>query len=72
MKKTFVFLVFSLVSIGASGQSRYDSLWSDPEVEQRIQQGIETNRKGDASINIISKKGKIAKKFENRDPATDT
>jgi hypothetical protein len=61
MKKVFVFLTFSLITTWASGQSRYDSLWSDPAVEQRIQQGIETHRKGEASITIISKKGKLPK-----------
>jgi endo-1,4-beta-xylanase len=61
MKKIFVFLTLNLITTWVSAQNRYDSLWSAPAVEQRIQQGIETNRKGDASITVNSKKGKLPK-----------
>ncbi len=38
--------------------SRYDSLWNDPAVEKRIQDGIETNRKGDFTLELVDSRGK--------------
>ncbi|GAB2565194.1 endo-1,4-beta-xylanase [Spirosoma areae] len=37
---------------------RYDSLWQDSAVETRIQQGIETHRKGDFTLTLADKQGK--------------
>lgn len=38
--------------------ARYDSLWSDPAVEARIQRGIEQHRKGDFTLMLTDKAGK--------------
>lgn len=61
MKKLVIFLGLCFMVIDTFGQSRYDSLWSNAAVEQRIQQGIEKNRKGDAAILISTKNGKLPK-----------
>lgn len=42
---------------GYAQTSRLDSLWNDPAIEQRIEKGIETNRKGDFTIPIPAFKG---------------
>lgn len=45
------------MSLTAYGQqydtSVFDKLWADPEIETRIQDGIEENRKGTATIKIL-------------------
>lgn len=38
--------------------NKLDSLWNDPAIEQRIQTGIEKNRKGDFTIQLKNYKGK--------------
>jgi len=38
--------------------TKLDSLWNDPVVEERINKGIETNRKGDFTISFPAFKGK--------------
>lgn len=37
---------------------RYRSLWRAPALEERIRRGIETNRKGDAVIEVVGRDGK--------------
>jgi endo-1,4-beta-xylanase len=61
MNRLFVLLILSLTLNHVSGQSRYDSLWADPAVENRIQNGIEKNRKADAVIRLNPAKGKLRK-----------
>ncbi|GAB3965024.1 hypothetical protein GCM10028806_03510 [Spirosoma terrae] len=56
-------LYFLLITIPGLAQStRYDSLWSDPAIESRIQQGIETYRKGDFTLTLTDKQGKPIQK----------
>lgn len=60
MKK--IILLLALIGSGAihvlAQSARYDSIWSDPAVDKRINEGIEANRKGDFSISIPAYKGK--------------
>ncbi len=56
-------LILSIFIFAGSHQSfaqttKLDSLWNDPEVEVRINKGIETNRKGDFTISFPAFKGK--------------
>ncbi|WP_343702146.1 endo-1,4-beta-xylanase [Chitinophaga sp.] len=46
MMKKITILCCLFLPLAAAAQSRYDSLWNDPVVEQRIQQGIKANRMG--------------------------
>jgi len=56
-------LLFLFVTNQILAQStRYDSLWNDPAIEARIQQGIETNRKGDFTLTLTDKQGKPIRK----------
>lgn len=63
MYRFFIPLIFSLTAcLSGSAQSvRYDSLWANPAVEERIRQGIETHRKGDFTLTITSREGKPLK-----------
>ncbi|KAA0992713.1 endo-1,4-beta-xylanase [Dyadobacter aurulentus] len=61
MKKYIFFLALSFACTAVCGQSRYDSLWSDPGVEQRIREGIEKHRKGDARIKLNRKSASLPK-----------
>lgn len=58
MRKFFPVVLLFLSSVVAHSQSKLDSLWSDPEVEQRIRAGIETYRMGNFSIKLPAYKGK--------------
>lgn len=52
-RSSWLSLVLTLVALPGRTQSpRLDSLWKDPAIETRIEQGIETNRKGDFTIDI--------------------
>lgn len=58
-----LFLFFLLASVQCLAQSnRYDSLWSDPAIDARIQQGIETHRKGHCTLTLTDKQGKPIRK----------
>lgn len=57
--RLFIFLLLSSGSHIVSAQSaHYDSLWSDPALETRIEQGIEKHRKGDFTVVLADKQGK--------------
>jgi endo-1,4-beta-xylanase len=57
--KTFVFFSLLFTSAFSFAQtSKLDSIWNDPAIEQRIQQGIELNRKGNFSVGFPAYKGK--------------
>lgn len=59
MKQLFIVLVMLPVCCVALAQNqRLDSIWSDTEIESRISQGIEQNRKGEISFSIPAYKGK--------------
>ncbi len=61
MKITLLLLFFNLLTGVLFAQtSYYDSLWSDPEVVQNIENNIENYRKGDAIIEIIGQNGSRA------------
>lgn len=54
------FILFLVVSLHCGAQnSRYDSLWNDAAIEKRITEGIEKNRKGDATILLPNLKGEV-------------
>jgi len=49
---------FILISLKSFAQVNiYDQLWSNPQVNERIEKNIEAYRKGDAVIEIVAKKG---------------
>ena len=49
---------FILISLKSFAQVNiYDQLWSNPQVNERIEKNIEAYRKGDAVIEIVDKKG---------------
>lgn len=58
--KKFVLILFSLfyLAVCFAQTTRYDSLWNDPAIEQRIRTGIEKNRMGDFTLQLPSLKGK--------------
>lgn len=57
--RLFILWVALLSSGSVQAQPvRYDSLWNDPALEARIQQGIETHRKGDFTVTLTDKQGK--------------
>lgn len=58
--KHFPFAIICFfVSLVSAGQiNRFDSLWADPAIENRITKGIEENRKGDFTVQFPSLKGK--------------
>ncbi|RIV27849.1 glycoside hydrolase family 10 [Fibrisoma montanum] len=59
MKQAFTVAWLAGWCCSVSAQStRYDSLWNDPAVETRIQQGIETHRKGDFTLVLADRQGK--------------
>lgn len=52
-------ILISIAAIPARAQSpKWDSIWNDPAIEQKIEQGIETNRKGDFTLQLPAYKGK--------------
>lgn len=60
MKQSFCIL-FSLCLVASAGfaqSARLDSLWNDPATEQRIESGIEANRKGDFTLQFPAYRGK--------------
>jgi GH35 family endo-1,4-beta-xylanase len=44
--------------------TQLDQLWNDPRIEGRIREGIEQNRKGDFTLEILDKAGKPVKNAE--------
>lgn len=58
MKTPILFFVMLTGYTSFSQTTKLDSLWNDPAVEQRIKDGIETNRKGDFTISFPAYKGK--------------
>ncbi len=55
---SFIAWLVLLVGIVQAQPSRYDSLWSDPALETRIQRGIEQHRRGDFTLTLTDKAGK--------------
>lgn len=52
-------ILLFITAMPAMAQSpKWDSIWNDPAIEQRIEQGIETNRKGDFILQLPAYKGK--------------
>lgn len=51
-------LFFSLQAQEKYDTSVFDKLWADPEIEGRIQEGIEQNRKGYLELKIVDTDGK--------------
>lgn len=58
MKLFFIAMAMSAAFSSVAQSARYDSIWSDPVIEKRINDGIETNRKGSFSITMPAYKGK--------------
>ena len=57
--KKFIFIVpVIFCCLFSSSQTKLDSIWNDPAIEQRIKTGIEKNRMGDFSIEVPAYKGK--------------
>ena len=52
----WILILFS--SLVAAQPARYDSLWNDPALNARIEQGIEQHRKGDFTLVLTDKAGK--------------
>ncbi|UZR99550.1 endo-1,4-beta-xylanase [Chondrinema litorale] len=51
---TILFFLLGYFNLKTYSQSEtYEKLWSDPEIQQRINSGIETNRKGWFTLNIV-------------------
>ncbi|MFT3933128.1 MAG: endo-1,4-beta-xylanase [Chitinophagaceae bacterium] len=58
MKKIVFIALAILQNAIAFSQTKLDSIWNDPEIEQRIRTGIEQNRMGNFSIEVPAYKGK--------------
>jgi endo-1,4-beta-xylanase len=58
----YLSLLFLLISMHAWAQSPYEVMWADPGLEARIKQGIETHRKGDFTLKLTDRKGKLIDK----------
>jgi endo-1,4-beta-xylanase len=59
MKKIIsLFIVLLSFQVLPAQQTRLDSIWSDNVIEQRINNGIESNRKGEITFSIPIYKGK--------------
>ena len=57
-----VITLFFYIQNSYSQSETYEKLWNDPEIQQRINNGIETNRKGWITLDIID---------ENESPVED-
>lgn len=58
LRSSFV-AVLICACVGLNAQlNRFDSLWSDPLIEERINKGIEQNRKGDFTVQLPEIRGK--------------
>lgn len=65
MKPYFFAIVSILVAIVSTAQSaRFDSLWNDPMIEDRIKKGIEENRMGEFTIQLPLVTGKAEIEIE--------
>jgi len=65
MIKKILFSILGLFQIATSfSQTKLDSIWNDPAIEQRISSGIEKNRMGDFSISVPAYKGKTEIEIE--------
>ena len=53
-------LVFAAL-VSAQVSSEYRALWNDPQLNQTIDNNIETFRKGDAVLTIVDKNGGVLK-----------
>ena len=53
-----VLSTFLGATTGAEPPEAYRKLWRDPAVNERIERNIEKYRKGDATLEVISKDGK--------------
>lgn len=58
------FVVAVTVLSSYSQSSQYKKLWDNDTIRQRIANGIEKNRKGDAVIRVSDEKGKPVKNYE--------
>lgn len=52
MMKKLMILLFLVAKLSYAQQEKVDSLWSDPLVEQQIEEGIEKHRKGDFVLKL--------------------
>ncbi|WP_336515816.1 endo-1,4-beta-xylanase [Pollutibacter soli] len=57
MQKFLSGILCLFLSVSLHSQTALDSLWNDPDVEQRIRKGIENNRMADFSIQFPQYKG---------------
>jgi hypothetical protein len=57
IQKHLIIILTTVISLNAAGRSLYDSLWSDPVTERRIQQGIQQNGMGAFTLLLPSLKG---------------
>jgi endo-1,4-beta-xylanase len=60
MKKIILWaaIILEFTNLNAQNTS-FDSLWNDPAIKERIQKGIEVNRKGDFRLQFPSLKGNV-------------
>lgn len=61
MHRFILWLLLFSGSVTLAQPARYDSLWRDPAVEKRIVEGIERHRKGDFTITLVDKQGKLVR-----------
>jgi hypothetical protein len=59
MIKHLILIIYIFIDIESVAQATvFDQLWNDPLVTERINNGIEKYRKGDATIVVLDKTGK--------------
>jgi GH35 family endo-1,4-beta-xylanase len=64
IKSCFIIYSLLLISQMSIGQSLYDSLWGDEQLNKRIEEGIQKNRKGDLTLRLLNDKGQALKNVE--------
>lgn len=58
MRHGLIGIVLGAAAIAAERQPQYDQIWKDPEIEQRIENGIRANRMGWATLRFEDAQGK--------------
>lgn len=64
MRYGLIGVVLCAAAIAAERQPLYDQIWKDPEIEQRIENGIRTNRMGWATLRFEDAQGKPLRDVE--------
>ena len=72
IQQVLLLLIFSISGLASAQEAtpvivrdpNYDKMWKDPEVEQRIESGIQQNRKGYAKLRFVDAQGKSMSNVE--------